>query len=387
VGKWDVAALDDWKGDRAAFEVVEGGTLLPVAVGAITRSLPGCEYFKEGMGGAVSLEVACQPTSAHPDAAAVGMAIYVNETRIELVLSAPPSKAEVAISVGGDKEVLASKDVARPTPDAGSITLRLELSPDHAKVTAFVGTSADFLRIVGHAEIPPASGEQVLRCGLVAYGRSRSLMGPFHAFVLANDRLCVGNGPLSELARDATPEVNSAARPVASGGSWTFSDDLSAGDRIDIQAMLAANGLASGPADGPGDGLTFHCPESPGESPRLVAKLKALEGRLKRGHLENEAELEAMLDQVLLKAGVALDFEDQPKHQNGASQWTVSTSVSGERRAEILALIGAQDGISGDVPQSISASSAEPGVGPGGWTISASLSAEKREQLLGLIGT
>ena len=387
--KWDTVELDSWNGDRAAFEAAEGGNLLPVTLGTLTRSLPGSELSTEGMGAAVSLEIACQLTSTPPEAVAIGLAIYVGETRIELTLSAPPSKADVATSfASGSREVLASKDVAESWPTAGSTTLRLELSPGHDKVTAFVGTSADFLRIVGSAQISPASGDQVLRCGLIAHGGSSNVsMGAFHAFVLANDRLCVSEGPFSELARDANPGASPASLPTASGGSWTFSKDLSAGDHIDIQAMLAANGLVGGSADGPGNGLTFYSPDPPEAPSKLVTKLKALEERLKKGHLDNEVELEAMLDQVLVKAGVALDIGDQSKHQNGASQWTVSTTVSDERRAEILALIGTQDGVSGEVPQSISASPADTGDGLGGWTISPSLSAEKREQLLGLIGT
>jgi hypothetical protein len=378
---WDAAALEEWEGDRAAFEVADGGSLLPIVSGALTRHLPGRDFIEKGAGTAVSLEVVCPVPSACSEAAATGVALLAGVTRVELVLLASSERAELVVFTGGVSKVVATKEGAGAPPGAKTI-LRLELSPDHATVTAFVGTSAFCLRVVGSARIPPATDEQALRCGLVSRGRGAQL-GPFAAHVLASDRLCVGGGGFAELFSDAGPAAAPSALPTASsGGNWTFSDDLSAGDRLDIQAMLAVNGLQDWTAGGRG-GLTFYSPDPPEAQSRVAAKLQAFVQRVAQGCLENEDQLEELLDELLAKAGAAL-----PPAQSGSSQWTVSAAVSDERRADIMALIGTLGSAPAEDPggKEGAATVAVPEAGANGWKISASLSAEKHAQLVGLIG-
>jgi len=181
-------------------------------------------------------------------------------------------------------------------------------------------------------------------------------------------------------------------------GSWTFSDDLSKTDRLDIQAMLGltppsasssstdvgvnANGISSSP-------IMFYTP-SGGCSD---ASVESSSGSVSSLSITSTVDA----TQGKKKAGAAA----------GDGAWTISSEVTPERRAAILALIGGSSVVGADPSAAVYAASpleATPatvvvpssavgdgvedagGLAGSGWKISANLSEEKRKQLLGLIG-
>ena len=331
VSEWTGLESWQWTGVKGEPSVEEKGKqLILPGCGSFTIPLPpGDALAPPGAG--VALE--CTVTSAVDDFSG-GLVLSCDWQRVEITLLVSSSRAVLALREGsGALSVLAEREVTGALPK----TLRLEVAG--SSVTGMVGANENCLMVVGRCTLPSASPAMSMRCGILANGASEGFaaFSSFTVYLLAADRLVMGGGGGGFGVADLLAESSGAA----TGGKWTFSEDITSTERLDIQAMLQGGGFYVGAG---GDATE----------------------------------------------GVGGDATEGVEAGGGSSQWTISTEISAGRRSEIEAFIAAQGaGRTLSEPAFVAPAPTEvpPATVSAGWRISASLSEEKRAQLMALIGS